>query len=105
MQPTIGVEYKSKIFEIYGKKVKATIWDTAGAERYRTITSNYYRGSHAIIFVYDVTEKIAIVIGMLTFGILNSVTGSMQASVLFLAIFFVASFVALSFLKETKYVK
>jgi len=61
---------------------------------------------HATYFsFYDVTEKIAIVIGMLTFGILNSVTGSMQASVLFLAIFFVASFVALSFLKETKYVK
>ena len=39
------------------KKVKATIWDTAGAERYRTITANYYRGSHAIIFVYDVTER------------------------------------------------
>ena len=57
MQPTIGVEYKSKIFEVYGKKVKATIWDTAGAERFRTITSNYYRGSHAIIFVYDVTER------------------------------------------------
>ena len=57
MTPTIGVEYKSKIFEVYQKKVKATIWDTAGAERYRTITSNYYRGSHAIIFVYDVTER------------------------------------------------
>ena len=57
MAPTIGVEYKSKIFEVYGKKVKATIWDTAGAERYRTITSNYYRASHAIIFVYDVTAK------------------------------------------------
>ena len=55
MAPTIGVEYKSKIFEVYGKRVKATIWDTAGAERYRTITSNYYRGSHGIIFVYDVT--------------------------------------------------
>lgn len=57
MAPTIGVEYKSKIFEVYDKKVKATIWDTAGAERYRTITSNYYRGSHGIIFVYDVTER------------------------------------------------
>ena len=57
MQPTIGVEFKSKIFECYDKRVKATIWDTAGAERYRTITSNYYRGSHAIIFVYDVTER------------------------------------------------
>ena len=57
MQPTIGVEFKSKIFDVLDKRVKATIWDTAGAERYRTITANYYRGSHAIIFVYDVTER------------------------------------------------
>ena len=54
---------------------------------------------------YDVTEKIAIVLGMLVFGILNSVTGSMQWSVLFLAIFFLISFIVLSFVKKTKYVQ
>ncbi len=60
---------------------------------------------HATYFsFYDVTEKIAIVIGMATFGLLNSVTGSMQQSVLTLAIFFIASFIVLSFLKKTKYV-
>lgn len=61
---------------------------------------------HATYFsFYDVTEKIAIVIGMITFGLLNSVTGSMQQSVLALAIFFIASFIVLSFLKGTKYVR
>jgi hypothetical protein len=25
---SIGVDYKSKIFDVYGKRVKATIWDT-----------------------------------------------------------------------------
>ena len=25
---SIGVDYKSKIFDVYGKQVKATIWDT-----------------------------------------------------------------------------
>lgn len=54
---------------------------------------------------YDVTEKIAIVLGMLVFGLLNSITGSMQWSVLFLAVFFLISFVVLSFIKKTKYVK
>ena len=61
---------------------------------------------HATFFsFYDVTEKIAIVFGMLVFGILVSLTGSMQWSVLFLAIFFLISFVLLNFIGKTKYVK
>lgn len=40
-----------------GKDVKFQIWDTAGQERFRTITSAYYRGSQAIIMVFDVTDQ------------------------------------------------
>lgn len=54
---------------------------------------------------YDVTEKIAIVLGMVVFGVLVSVTGSMQWSVLSLAIFFLISFIVLSRVGKTKYVK
>lgn len=32
------------------------IWDTAGQERFRTITSTYYRGTHGVIVVFDVTS-------------------------------------------------
>ena len=61
---------------------------------------------HATYFsFYDVTEKVAIVIGMFTFGLLNAITESMQYSVLCLAVFFLASFVVLSFVRGTKYVK
>lgn len=61
---------------------------------------------HASYFsFFDVTEKIAIVIGMITYGILISLTESMQWSVLALAIFFLASFITLSMLKKTKYVR
>ena len=61
---------------------------------------------HATYFsFYDVTEKIAIVFGMIVFGFLISVTGSMQWSVLFLAVFFLISFVLLNFVGKTKYVQ
>ncbi len=61
---------------------------------------------HATYFsFYDVTEKIAIVLGTLIYGLLYAITDSMQWSVLFLAIFFLASFIVLSTMKKTKYVR
>ncbi|CAB4252482.1 similar to Saccharomyces cerevisiae YFL038C YPT1 Rab family GTPase, involved in the ER-to-Golgi step of the secretory pathway [Maudiozyma barnettii] len=54
---TIGVDFKIKTVELEGKTVKLQIWDTAGQERFRTITSSYYRGSHGIIIVYDITDQ------------------------------------------------
>ncbi|MEI6188868.1 MAG: MFS transporter [Chitinophagia bacterium] len=44
---------------------------------------------------FDVTEKIAIVIGMFSFGIINEITGSQRNSVLALCIFFIIGFVLL----------
>eukprot|EP00048_Salpingoeca_helianthica_P012456 m.181921 g.181921 ORF g.181921 m.181921 type:complete len:303 (+) comp15378_c12_seq7:613-1521(+) len=53
---TIGVDFKIHHVDFDGKALKMQIWDTAGPERFRTITSAYYRGSHAILFVYDSTD-------------------------------------------------
>lgn len=33
------------------------MWDTAGSEKYRTLTSNYYRSAAAILYVYDLSEE------------------------------------------------
>ncbi|MDY0779412.1 MFS transporter [Tenacibaculum sp. IB213877] len=61
---------------------------------------------HATYFsFYDVTEKIAIVLGTAVYGILYAITDSMQWSVLCLAVFFLASFIILNTLKKTKYVQ
>ncbi|MDP5106500.1 MAG: MFS transporter [Polaribacter sp.] len=60
---------------------------------------------HATYFsFYDVTEKIAIVLGTFVYGFLYEITDSMQWSVLCLAIFFLAAFIVLSTLKKTKHV-
>lgn len=61
---------------------------------------------HATYFsFYDVTEKIAIILGTFVFGLLIALTDSMQWSVLFLGVFFIASFVVLSLIKKTQYVR
>jgi len=46
-QATIGVEFCTKRVPINNKVFKLQIWDTSGQERYRAITSAYYRGSRA----------------------------------------------------------
>ncbi|CAL2082390.1 MFS transporter [Tenacibaculum dicentrarchi] len=60
---------------------------------------------HATYFsFYDVTEKIAIVLGTSVYGTLYAITDSMQWSVLCLAVFFLASLLVLNTMKKTKYV-
>ena len=53
---TIGVDFKIKTIELDGKIVKLQLWDTAGQEKFKTITSSYYRGAHGFIVVYDITN-------------------------------------------------
>ncbi|XP_033733922.1 ras-related protein Rab-1A-like isoform X2 [Pecten maximus] len=53
---TIGVDFKIRTVEIDSSIVRLQIWDTAGQERFKTITSSFYRGSHGIMIVYDVTD-------------------------------------------------
>ena len=54
---SIGVDFKMKKKEIDGKVIKVQIWDTAGHERFRSITYSYYRGANAIIIVFDLSDK------------------------------------------------
>ena len=55
--PTIGVDFMLKNLEIDQKKIKMQIWDHQGQERFKTLPASYYRGTHGIFLVYDVTEK------------------------------------------------
>lgn len=57
--PTLGVEFGSKLIEIpeEGKVIKLQCWDTAGTESFRSITRSYYRGAAGCLLVYDVTSR------------------------------------------------
>ena len=44
--------------QVDGKTIKAQIWDTVGQERYRAITSAYYRGAVGALLVYDIAKHL-----------------------------------------------
>ena len=56
-QSTIGVELSTKNYIFDNNEVKVQIWDTAGQEKYRSITSSYYKGAQGCLLVYDITRK------------------------------------------------
>ena len=54
---TIGLDYRLKTMILDDHKiVKVQLWDTAGQDKFRAITRNYYKGARGIILMYDVTN-------------------------------------------------
>ena len=53
---TIGADFAVQKTEVEGKEVKFQIWDLAGQERFNSVRSLYYQGSHGVLFVFDVTR-------------------------------------------------
>ena len=49
---TIGVDYSSRIIN----NTKIEIWDTAGQEVFRSITTSYFRGSNGVLIFMDLTN-------------------------------------------------
>lgn len=54
---TIGIDFKIRSMEVREKFVKVQIWDTAGQEKFRSITTVYYRGAKGVIIAYDITNR------------------------------------------------
>ena len=53
---TIGIDFKIKIINLENKLIKLQIWDTAGEERFRNLTNQYYNRTDGIILVFDLTN-------------------------------------------------
>ncbi|XP_064478851.1 ras-related protein Rab-37-like isoform X2 [Ornithodoros turicata] len=54
---TVGIGFTNKVVTVDDSKVKLQIWDTAGQERFRSVTHAYYRDAHALLLLYDVSNK------------------------------------------------
>ncbi|KAJ5116892.1 Ras-like GTP-binding protein RYL2 [Penicillium angulare] len=56
---TVGASFITKrvIDTTSDTTVRLQIWDTAGQERFRSISRLYYRGAHACLLCYDITDE------------------------------------------------
>jgi small GTP-binding protein len=54
---TIGFDYKSETLQVDSKTVKLQIWDTAGQDRYKCVTKNFYQKAQGIVLMYDITSE------------------------------------------------
>ncbi|XP_069475953.1 ras-related protein Rab-36-like isoform X2 [Ambystoma mexicanum] len=53
---TVGVDFQIEHFKIAGIPYRLQIWDTAGDQKCKTVTSSYCRGAHVIILVFDIAD-------------------------------------------------
>ena len=56
---TNGASYASKLitFDELKKSISLDIWDTAGQEKYKSLTKFFYKDAAVAILVYDVTNR------------------------------------------------
>jgi Ras-related protein Rab-2A len=55
--PTIGVEFNTRVVTVDSTLVKLQVWDTSGQERFRSIMRAYYRGARGALVVFDVARR------------------------------------------------
>jgi small GTP-binding protein len=58
-EPTLGVEFGSKVVAIGERKIKLQLWDTAGQESFKSITRAYYKGSIGALLVFDFSSMVS----------------------------------------------
>ena len=56
-EPSIGVDFMSKVIQYNGQNIKIQIWDTAGQEKYKGLIPSYVRNSSFVFVVYDISVK------------------------------------------------
>ncbi|XP_064166872.1 ras-related protein Rab-17-like [Anguilla rostrata] len=55
--PTVGCAYLTQVVCLNNAMIRFEIWDTAGQEKYHSVTPLYYRGAHAALVVYDISKR------------------------------------------------
>ncbi len=74
---TIGVDFRFKTVKSNNKNVKLQIWDTAGQQRFRTITNTYYK---SILFITKVLMQLfwSMILQIMKVLKVSKISGSMK---------------------------
>jgi len=56
-QATIGIDFMSHKMFVEEKIIILNLWDTAGQEKFKTITAAYYKGAQGLFLVFDITDR------------------------------------------------
>lgn len=55
---TLGIDFITKeVHKSESETIIAKIWDTAGQEKFRTITKSFYKQANGILLVFDLTDR------------------------------------------------
>ncbi|TNV75540.1 hypothetical protein FGO68_gene172 [Halteria grandinella] len=55
--PTIGIDFKIRTEQRDGRECKFQVWDTAGAERFHSISAVYYRNANGMLIFVDLSSQ------------------------------------------------
>ncbi|CAD8167533.1 unnamed protein product [Paramecium octaurelia] len=55
--PTLGLNLVKKEFDHQGQQIKLCIWDTAGQDKYFSLTKSYFQRADGVIMVFDIADK------------------------------------------------
>ena len=57
---SITVDNETKLFDYNNKKYSITLYDTAGQERFKSITKAYYHMANGFLILFDITDKLSL---------------------------------------------
>lgn len=60
IQSTLGIDFFTTTVRVKDTTASVTLWDTAGSERFRSLTMSYVRDSDIVFIIYDLTDRNAL---------------------------------------------
>ena len=57
VKSTVGVDFFTRTCNVLGHGIHLSLWDTAGTDRFQSLTSSYLRDSAVVFVIYDVGSR------------------------------------------------